>query len=114
MCGHQNTFTNNNKVITHMKTKRIITGSAMMSLLFTNACSSTFIDRIAGNESGYVNINADAQGMDAFGNILTGLVNETKTPEGQESAYWQHEKAKTNGRALQYRINKIGVKNYAK
>ena len=83
--------------------KKILSSSCIAGLLFTQACSSTFADRIAGQKSGYMQINADAAGLQEFGNLMVGLTNEAKTPPEAKSSYFQHEEIKTKARAFTVR-----------
>ena len=59
----------------------------MFLLLGLNACSGQFFTPY--DNAGRINLSADEKGMRAFSDLMTGLVNETKTPKGKKSSYYQ-------------------------
>lgn len=56
-------------------------------ILSFNACSGQFFTPY--DNAGRINLSADEKGMRAFSDLMTGLVNETKTPKGQKSSHYQ-------------------------
>ena len=56
-------------------------------ILSMNACSSQFFTPY--DNSGRINLSADEKGMRAFSDLMTGLVNEGKTPKGNKSSHYQ-------------------------
>ena len=64
--------------------KKLIFLSLILSL---NACSGQFFTPY--DNAGRINLSADEKGMRAFSDLMTGLVNETKTPKGQKSSHYQ-------------------------
>ena len=64
--------------------KKLIFLSLILSM---NACSGQFFTPY--NQAGRISFQADEKGMRAFSDLMTGLVNETKTPKGKKSSHYQ-------------------------
>ncbi len=56
-------------------------------ILSMNACSGQFFTPY--DNSGRINLSADEKGMRAFSDLMTGLVNEGRTPKGKKSSHYQ-------------------------
>lgn len=76
--------------------------------LSTQACSGVVANNIGEAEYGRVLISADAQGMAAFGDVMNGLVNNTKTPPEIESSHYQLRKEQVRTRGLRFMKKKGG------
>ena len=76
----------------------------MFLLLGLNACSGQFFTPY--DQAGRINLSADEKGMRAFTDLMTGLVNETKTPKNQKSSHYQmrSEQERTNQMSWQAKI----------
>ena len=62
----------------------------ILGALVVTGCTPLTTHSVLGSEEGgYVSINADAAGMRAFSDWNTGVINETKTPEGSKGSYYQ-------------------------
>ena len=73
---------------------------AVIAASTLSSCAGLTQHSIFGSkEGGYVSLNADAAGMQAFSDWNTGVINETRTPEGTKGSYYQlreeQEKQKT-------------------
>ena len=92
--------------------KKVILLSLLVSF---GACSSTFFTPY--DQAGRINLSADEKGMRAFTDLMTGLVNETKTPKNQKSSHYQMrtEQEKTEQMTwqakIQARYNQGGTSN---
>lgn len=52
-------------------------------------CSGRVLDRLTlFEDQGAIEISADAEGMRAFGDLITGSINTAKTPDGAEPAHY--------------------------
>lgn len=56
-------------------------------LIEMSACSGQFFTPY--DSAGRINLSADEKGMRAFSDLMTGLVNEGKTPKGNKSSHYQ-------------------------
>ena len=56
-------------------------------LIEMSACSGQFFTPY--DNAGRINLSADEKGMRAFSDLMTGLVNEGKTPKGNKSSHYQ-------------------------
>lgn len=81
------------------KCTMIVTSLSICSL---TACGAVLDLSGGGNEQGSILINADERGMRAFGDVLNGLVDNTKTPAGMESAHYKLRKEQTRARVLRF------------
>ena len=82
----------------------------MFLLLGLNACSGQFFTPY--DNAGRINLSADEKGMRAFTDLMTGLVNETKTPKNQKSSHYQmrSEQERTNQMSWQAKIQERFLK----
>ena len=92
--------------------KKLIFLSLILSM---NACSGQFFTPY--DQAGRISFQADEKGMRAFSDLMTGLVNETKTPKNQKSSHYQmrSEQERTNQMSwqakIQARYNQGGASN---
>ena len=56
-------------------------------ILGLNACSGQFFTPY--DQAGRISLQADEKGMQAFSDMLIGISNESHTPQGQKSSYYQ-------------------------
>ena len=68
--------------------KKVILGSLLiLSTGLLTGCAGQFFTPY--DQAGRISFQADEKGMRAFSDLMTGLVNETKTPKGQKSSHYQ-------------------------
>lgn len=56
-------------------------------LIGMSACSGQFFTPY--DQAGRISLQADEKGMRAFSDLMTGLVNEGRTPKGKKSSHYQ-------------------------
>ncbi len=59
----------------------------LLSYMFLNACAGTIF--VPYDNQGRISLNADEKGLQAFSDMMIGLTNEAKTPQGQKSSHYQ-------------------------
>lgn len=63
-----------------------------------------------GGESGYFNLQSDAEGLRAWGESQVGIITEVKNPPEQKSAYWDQQNRNAEVRGLRFRRVERGNK----
>lgn len=73
------------------------------SLLITcSACAGQFFTPY--DQAGRISLQADQKGMQAFSDLMTGLVNEGKTPKGKKSSHYQLREAQETTNQLPWQV----------
>lgn len=94
-----------------MQNKTLIYIGVYGLLVTQTACTPLTQHSIFGSqEGGYVSINADAAGMQALSDWNTGLVNESRTPEGTKGSHYQLREAQEQAKTQRFTI-KWGLAN---
>ena len=79
--------------------KKLIFLSLILSL---NACAGQFFTPY--DQAGRISLQADERGMRAFSDLMTGLVNETKTPKGNKSSHYQLREAQEATNQMRWQV----------
>lgn len=82
--------------------KTILTTTLLLATTTMTACSGAFYAPY--DNVGRISLQADEKGMQAFSDMMNGLINETKTPKGQKSSYYQLRERQDDTRGLPWRV----------
>ena len=73
------------------------------SLLLTcSACAGQFFTPY--DQAGRISLQADQKGMQAFADMMTGLVNEGKTPKDKKSSHYQLRERQEETNQMPWRV----------
>lgn len=69
-------------------------------------CSGVTAGLVDGSDYGYFEMRGDAEGIRAFSDYAQGIIDNTKTPGGQESAHYQMRREQNKYKhAVKFRAN---------
>lgn len=73
----------------------------------TTGCSGVTAGLVDSGEYGYFEMRGDAEGIRAFSDYAQGIIDNTKTPEGQESSHYKMRREQNKYNVVRFRNKKV-------
>lgn len=80
----------------------------ILGLISTSACSS--VTSVGNSPDGEMLLYGDSQGIQAFGDVMNGIINNTKTSPEVESSHYKLRREQVKARAVGFKVVKPGEK----